>query len=346
MNIDRNLNIIFYFEASVEKGLGKLYRCRSIAIELIKYENFNIIICTEQKELSDIWHKQLKCKWLSPKEITEYKNIDIIILDISDYPLKLQTILKQKCKFLVGIDDWGMGPFIYDVLLRPNILNLPAPVQLNKTFKLYYGGQYVLLDPKYSDQTIKIENKKCAEKIFICFGGSDPNDYSLRIIKILFEMNLNDKFNFIIVLGPAFVNAQKVILLLQNKNNFKIFQNPENMIELFNSCDTAIISGGNLLYEACALGIPSLSLAQEKEQHEETKLFAEKNAVIRPKEGMYASNETIMKCIKTLFWDTDIRIKLKTNSQKCISKSGTKLFSKSIIADFRKIFDSQIDESL
>ena len=159
-------------------------------------------------------------------------------------------------------------------------------------------------------------------------------------------MNLNDKFNFIIVLGPAFVNAQKVILLLQNKNNFKIFQNPENMIELFNSCDTAIISGGNLLYGACALGIPSLSLAQEKEQHEETKLFAEKNAVIRPKEGMYASNETIMKCIKTLFWDTDIRIKLKTNSQKCISKSGTKLFSKSIIADFRKIFDSQIDESL
>ena len=71
MSIDRKINIIFYFEASIKKGLGKLYRCRSIASELIKYENFNIIISTEQKELCDIWLQHFNCKWLSPKKITE-----------------------------------------------------------------------------------------------------------------------------------------------------------------------------------------------------------------------------------------------------------------------------------
>ena len=38
--------MIFYFEAGQEKGLGKLYRCRSLALELSKDNNIDITIST------------------------------------------------------------------------------------------------------------------------------------------------------------------------------------------------------------------------------------------------------------------------------------------------------------
>ena len=110
------------------------------------------------------------------------------------------------------------------------------------------------------------------------------------------------------------------------------------MIELYNSCDTAIISGGGLLYESCALAIPSIALAQEQEQHEETKLFAKKKATIRPKDGMYADDQSIMSSVEELLFDATIRSELITNSQKCVSRSGSKLVAKTIINSYsRKI---------
>ncbi len=331
-------SVIFYFEAGHEKGLGQLYRCRSLACELRKYNNMDIIISTPQKELFDVGFESLRYKWLSPGEISESIKYDIIILDISDCPMELQKELKQCCYFLVGIDDWGMGPFVYDMVLRPNILELPPPKMLENGAKVYQGGEFILLNPNYSDLRVTDKNKCMAENVFLCFGGSDPRGYTFRIINLLLNMNQSENIEFTVVLGPAFSQAENIKELVGNRTNFKIVQNPENMVELFNACDTAIISGGALLYEACALGIPALALAQEREQHEETRLFAEKKAAIRPKGGRYADDKSIMEDIKRLFFNATIRSELKDNAVKCVTRDGSKKVAKTIITNYtRKI---------
>lgn len=338
---NRTKSVIFYFEAGQEKGLGKLYRCRSLALELSKDNNIDITISTAQKELYNFGFSGLRYNWLSSKKILESYSYDIFVLDLSDCPIKLQKEIKQRCNFLVGIDDWGMGPFVYDVVLRPNILKLPPPKMLENGAKVYQGGEFILLNPEYSDLRITDKEKDVAENIFLCFGGSDPNDYTIRVSKILLKMTLSENMKFTVVLGPAFTQADKINVLLGNKANFKIFQNPVNMIELYNSCDTAIISGGNLLYEACALGIPSIALAQEQEQHEETKLFSKRKAAIRPKDGMRADDQSIMKSIKELLWNSEIRSELIINSQKCVSRSGTKLVAETIIKNYREKLETK-----
>ena len=121
------ISIVFFFKAGQKKGLGNLYRCRSLALELKKYKNIKIIISTEDKKLFNIAFKNLNFSWLSSQKIFKSKKNDIIILDITKYPLKLQKKLKNNCKYLVGIDDWGKGPFVYDFLLRPNPIKLPKP---------------------------------------------------------------------------------------------------------------------------------------------------------------------------------------------------------------------------
>ena len=92
-------SIIFYFEASQEKGLGQLFRCRSLAIEFSKYENINIFVSTTHKNLVEETFDGLLYKWLIPEKIYGSIIFDIIMVDISDYRLLLQRKLKERCFF-------------------------------------------------------------------------------------------------------------------------------------------------------------------------------------------------------------------------------------------------------
>ena len=335
------ISIIFYFKAGKKIGLGNLYRCRSLAIELSKNKNIKIIISTKQKKLFNIGFKSFKFKWLPASKIFKTKNNDIIVVDISNCPLKLQNKLKNNCKFLVGIDDWGKGPFVYDFFLRPNPIQLPPPKMIEKKGKIYQGKNYILLNPKFAKIKVKKFNKEI-KNIFICFGGSDPRGYTLRVVKILLNEKISKKIKFILVVGPSFSNNYKLKNLLTNNNNFKIYKNPKNIIKLYNLCDVAIISGGYLLYEACALGKPSIVLMQEKEQHNESKIFERKNAIIRAAYGMRTTDSFILKAIKKLLLRRDIRYRLYTNCQKCISRKGSELVSNKIIKHYWKIVNSKI----
>ena len=329
------ISIVFFFKAGQKKGLGNLYRCRSLALELKKYKNIKIIISTEDKKLFNIAFKNLNFSWLSSQKIFKSKKNDIIILDITKYPLKLQKKLKNNCKSLVGIDDWGKGPFVYDFLLRPNPIKLPKPKMLQKNHKIYKGINYILLDSKFNKKNIGKYNKEI-KNVFICFGGSDPKRYTARIIKIIIKENFLENIKFTIVVGSYFLKINQLKDLLTSKKNFQLLQNPKNMINLYKSCDVALISSGYLLYEACALGKPSLVLSQDKEQHNESKIFARKKAVLRPARGIYSNDLLITKSIKKLFFSEKLRYKLHRYSQKSISIKGSQLTASKIMKHFKE----------
>ena len=124
--------------------------------------------------------------------------------------------------------------------------------------------------------------------------------------------------------------------MLTSKKNFQLLQNPKNMINLYKSCDVALISSGYLLYEACALGKPSLVLSQDKEQHNESKIFARKKAVLRPARGIYSNDLLIAKSIKKLFFSEKLRYKLHRYSQKSISIKGSQLTASKIMKHFKE----------
>jgi spore coat polysaccharide biosynthesis predicted glycosyltransferase SpsG len=335
MKTDDLISIVFFFKAGQKKGLGNLYRCRSLALELRKYKNVKIIISAEDKKLFNIAFKGLSFNWLSSKKIFKSKNNDIIIVDITNYPLNLQKKLKNSCKYLVGIDDWGKGPFIYDFLLRPNPIKLPKPKMLQKNHKIYKGINYILLDSKFNKKNVK-KYKKEIKNIFICFGGSDPKEYTARIIKIIIKENFLENIKFTVVVGSYFLKINQLKNLLINKKNFQLLQNPKNMIDLYKSCDVALISSGYLLYEACALGKPSLVLSQDNEQHNESKIFARKKAVLRPARGIYSDDQSITKIMKKLFFEKKLRHQLHVNSKRSISTKGSQLTALKIIKHYKE----------
>ena len=111
-------------------------------------------------------------------------------------------------------------------------------------------------------EPIKIKEK--VERVFIAFGGADPQNYSDRLLSIVSKPEY-DKYHFIIVLGRAKYNVET--LMEYNKYpNIEVLYDVSNMPELMTSCDVALTSRGRTGYELALLGIPAIAMAQNQRE--------------------------------------------------------------------------------
>lgn len=112
-----------------------------------------------------------------------------------------------------------------------------------------------------------IEIKDNVKRVFVSFGGADPQNYSDRILNMVVKPEYKD-YHFVVVLGRAKYNVKS--LMEYNKyDNIEVFYDVSNMPELMSSCDVGITSRGRTGYELAMLGIPSISMAQNhrEEKH-------------------------------------------------------------------------------
>ena len=329
---DAGFSVLFHVEAGETIGLGHLCRCRSLAVEFIERVGAAVTVSCPQSNLAQISLEGFGCKIVHPQEISDKMFFDVIVIDVPNCSLEVQRTFKKICRFLVGIDDWGMGPYIYDIMIRPNVLTLNRPELLEANEETWEGKDYIILHPAYAKLDVAFKEK--AEEILVCFGGSDPSGLTLRILLVLTQI-LPEEIKINLVVGPGFTQSGKILDIMGGRKNIRTFQNLPNLAGLFSICDTAVISGGTLLYEACAVGIPTVVLAQEMEQHEETKVFAAKKAVLRPDDGLYASDEAISRDIKKVCFDTAVRRMLSRNAKQCVSRDGTQRIVKKILCNLK-----------
>lgn len=322
------ISVLFHIEASETIGLGHLCRCRSLAIESIERAGAAVTVSCPEKNLVQSSLKGFAYRFVRPQDISDTMFFDVVVIDVPNCSLVVQQSFKKICKLLVGIDDWAIGPHVYDIIIRPNVLNLNQPRLLEANAETWQGKDYIILHPAYAKLDITFKEK--AEEVLVCFGGSDPSGLTLRVVPIMTQV-LAKEIKMDLVIGTGFAQTEKIHNIIHNHKNVRIFQNLPNLAGLFSSCDTAVVSGGTLLYEACALGIPAVVLAQELEQHEETKVFAEKKAVLRPNNGLYASDDAISKDIQKICFDTALRRMLSRNARRCVSRDGTQRIVKKIL---------------
>ena len=159
----------------------------------------------------------------------------------------------------INFEDDGEGILKADLVF--NALYHEGDLPQVKAGEKYYisGKMFMFYEP------IKIgENVK---KVFISFGGADPQNYSDRLLGIISKEEYRD-YQFVVVLGRAKSNVEA--LMKYNKyENIQVFYDVSDMPEIMSSCDIGITSRGRTGYELAILGIPSISMAQNhrEEKH-------------------------------------------------------------------------------
>jgi spore coat polysaccharide biosynthesis predicted glycosyltransferase SpsG len=313
-----------------EIGSGHIYRCLSLAKNLVSkniVKKKEVIFLTRNDEGYTFGKKILKNSGFNYKLIyirkfnskleSEYIlkfSPNLVILDRLKTNISFIKKLKKKSK-IITFDDYGSGKNECDLAINAIFSDVP------KSNNLVRGYKYLILNIK------KIKVNRSFSKIknvFVSFGGHDKRNF---LNFFLDNLDFFDKkINFKIIINSVSYNKIKKELNEQYKKkifrNISFFVSPRNYNNIFLNCDLAICSGGLTLFEACALGVPTIALPQNKHQQKNIKrLLKNKSVMIGTKEFQKDRNYFNFIARKVIK-NKKLRKKLSYNSKKLIDLKG------------------------
>lgn len=256
-------NVAIYVNGNNKRGMGHIYRALELADEFYtKPDIYYDINQTDPKIFGATTHTLIpvngiaelfeKCK---EKQYTIFIN-DILTTSI-DYMIGLRSVLPEAK--IVNFEDDGEGIYKADLVFNALYHESELP-QVYAGEKYYISAKtFIFYEP--------IQIKEKVKKVFVAFGGADPQNYSDRVLEIISKKEYED-YQFVVVLGRAKHNVDK--LMEYNKyEHIEVLYDVRNMPELMSGCDVAVTSRGRTGYELAMLGIPSIAMAQNarEEKH-------------------------------------------------------------------------------
>lgn len=187
---------------------------------------------------------------------------DIIVLDGYHFGLEYQKVIKNRGNKIVFIDDKQHTDFIADIVINHAPGLDPSLYSISGNTKLCLGPDYALLRKPFLEAA---KNKRVIREInsiFICFGGSDAKNLTLKVLKNIANLDFSYKSINIVLGGANQYEEQIKLFCLNNRNlNIKIFKNLSaiQMKELMLKSDLAIVPSSSILFEIIAIGMPVLS---------------------------------------------------------------------------------------
>ena len=157
---------------------------------------------------------------------------------------------------IINFEDDGEGIIKADLVFN-------ALYQSSDMPNVYAGEKYYISSKVFMFyKPISIRDK--VRKVFISFGGADPQNYSERLLKIASKDEYRD-YQFLVVLGRAKEHVE-VLMDYNRYSNIQVVYDVSNMPELMSECDIAVTSRGRTGYELAMLGIPSIAMAQNERE--------------------------------------------------------------------------------
>ncbi len=97
------------------------------------------------------------------------------------------------------------------------------------------------------------------DTVFICFGGADPYNLTLKALKACLQVHTIEVVN--IVLGGAYSHDTDAISNLETNKRVHIHRNLSEveMAKVMLSSNLAIVPSSTILYELCCIKMPILS---------------------------------------------------------------------------------------
>ena len=177
---------------------------------------------------------------------------------------------RQKCyrdvtttisKRVISFEDNGTGNKFADLLVN----ELNYDITLNKNF--LYGYKYFILRKEFFLRK-KINFHFKVKSILITFGGTDPSNYTLKVINLLNKYILNFRIKTYLVIGPGYKNKKGLTNRLKKiKNDFIILnQSVGKMSSIMSKVDIAISSNGRTVLELAHMNIPGIIIDQNKRE--------------------------------------------------------------------------------
>lgn len=252
--------VAIYVNGNNRRGLGHVYRALELADEFfLKPDIFYDVNQTDVKIFGETTHNLIGVNGIGELlQVLRNNQYSILINDILstsiDYMIAVRTALPRAK--IINFEDDGEGAEKADAVFNALFSECDA-------HNVFAGEKYYIASKLFSYYNPITINEK-VKKVFISFGGADPQNYSDRLLRIV-SKEAYSGYDFKVVLGRAKLNADE-LLGYNRYPNISVYKDIENMPEIMHMCDIGITSRGRTGYELALLGVPSIAMAQNKRE--------------------------------------------------------------------------------
>ncbi len=142
-----------------------------------------------------------------------------------------------------------------------------------------YGAEYIILDPKIEKYRAAFPACGNPSEILVTLGGSDTYGMTPRVLSALGGMQIPPAVG--VSLGPNFNHRETLnSALAKYPGRVRIYDNPSSLVGLVAKAKIILCGGGVTLFEAAALGVPALAIANEPHEIPIVRWFEEKGFCI------------------------------------------------------------------
>lgn len=271
------MNILFRADSSSLLGIGHIMRDLVLAKKYRKKGN-KIIFATQNlkgninSQISKLGYdvEILKSNCINELiSIIIKLKIDTLILDHYDITFEDEKKIKMKTKIkIISFDDTYQKHYC-DVLINHNISANPKKYLglVPAKCKLKCGSKYTLIRDEFL-----IEKKK--KNIFLAMGGTDSQNTSLKILKILKKFS-NLKVNLITTASNQNINMLNKYI--KNNKFIKIYVNSNKIAKLMKRSDFAIVSPSVIVHEVIYMELKFIAIKTADNQNDMYNYLVENN---------------------------------------------------------------------
>ena len=156
------------------------------------------------------------------------------------------------------------------------------------------------------------------KNVFVCVGGSDPKNFTSKIVEDLYQSNFNG--NLHVVFGPGCKNFNGFKVAKPSKINLVVYNKPEKIWEIMSRCDLSFNAAATIQYELACIGIPSINIAIAKHQLDTAKYFEKYGCSHSLKSGF--TKKELTNLFQYLNRNTNERKKMSLRGKKLVDGKG------------------------
>lgn len=292
--------VIIRVDGYEQIGLGHIYRTLTLANNIMDHEVIFLMDNQYKLGIDIVKNQNFKVVTFEDDPISLIYKIkpDIIINDILDTARDYMISLKELGTKVFNFEDLGSGAEFAD-----GVFNALYPGSV-PSGNFYTGEKYYCARNEFLNIKPKEINKRVKD-VLITFGGTDPNNLTLKTLCAISKSKYD--FKVTVILGPGYKNEET----LQEKINeldksIEVFRSVKNIADYMLNADIIFSSAGRTMYEIAMIGTPSIIIAQN--YREMTHLFGHNyNGFVNLGIHLENNEEKILNTFERLVLDTELR---------------------------------------
>ncbi len=260
----------FHFLTTPKIGTGHARRC-SVLAHALSEAGLDITIFSDEPTIKfSRLHFPDTCHFYKirpdPESLLsalEGKTIDSLVVDLYELDCKIEQKLRSKVRSLVILDDFVGRQHDCDILVDQNpgrIVSDWIELQAKGTIVLAGAGYALLRNEFYSMRKSSLrqvgENRK-RPRIFICFGGVDIKNLTLRSCRAIFSA-FGDTLEYDIAIGSGSLHLDKLISLVEAVPSARLHVDSQDVADLMAGATVSVGAPGSMTLERCCLRLPSI----------------------------------------------------------------------------------------